>query len=114
MKANHTPGDDLALRRLLRESSDEPLPPRFQEQVWHRITRAETPPAFNLWAALSRWVELALPRPKLALAYVSVLLAIGVAVGTFAAQAETRRVNADLGQRYVASLDPYRSAPAAP
>ena len=114
MNTTHTPGDDLALRRLLRESGDAPLPPRFQEQVWHRITLGETQPRPSLWVALSRWIEVMLPRPKLALAYVSVVLAIGVAAGSFAAQAATRRVNTDLGHRYVAALDPYHAATTAP
>ncbi len=111
MKANQTPEDDRALRQALRQwAVDTPLPPRFQEQVWQRIARAETRPATALWATMARWVEVFLPRPKFALAYVSVVLLIGIAAGSFAAQAAARRLNADLGQRYVQSLDPYRAA----
>jgi hypothetical protein len=102
------PEGDPALRHVLRQwRVDASLPPRFQEQVWQRIARSETQPGTSLWAVLSRWVEVTLPRPKLALAYVSLILAIGVAAGSFAAQSATRRFNAELGHRYVASLDPY-------
>jgi hypothetical protein len=114
----NTPGNpegDPALRQVLRQwRVDVPLQPRFREQVWQRIACSETLPQPSLWAVLSRWIELMLPRPKLAFAYVSVVLAIGVVAGSVAAQSATRRVNAGLGQRYVALLDPYHATNAAP
>ena len=110
MKPNLTPEDDQSLRRVLRQwTVDTPLPPRFQEQVWQRITRAETRPAPTPLAWLSRWVEVLLPRPQFAFSYVAALLVLGVAAGSLAAQATTRRLNADLSLRYVQSLDPYRA-----
>jgi hypothetical protein len=110
MKLHQTSGDDEALRRTLREwTVDAPLPPRFQERVWERIARAETEAPASLWPALSRLVEVVLPRPGFALPYVAVLLALGVAAGSLAAQARTRRVQTDLGLRYVQSVDPYRT-----
>ena len=110
MKPNQTPEDDQSLRQVLREwTVDTPLPPRFQEQVWRRITRAETQPAPTPWAWLYRWVEVFLPRPQFAFSYVAALLVLGVAAGSLAAQATTRRLNADLGLRYVQSLDPFHA-----
>jgi hypothetical protein len=111
MKPNQTHDDDESLRRVLHQwTVDTPLPPRFQEQVWQRIARAEIQPAPTLWASLSRSVEVLVPRPKFAFSYVAALLVFGVAAGTLAAQATTRRLNADLGLRYVQTLDPYHAA----
>ena len=110
MKPNQTPEDDQSLRQVLRQwTVDTPLPPRFQQQVWRRIARAETQTAPTPWAWLSRWVEVLLPRPKFAFSYVAALLVFGVAAGSLAAQATTRRLNADLGLRYVQSLDPFQA-----
>jgi hypothetical protein len=115
MKANQTPEDDTALRGVLRQWKVEtPLPPRFQEQVWQRIARAEAQASPKFWTTIIRWVEIMLPRPKFAVAYVSAVLILGVAAGSLAAQAANRRLNADLGQRYVASLDPYHPVSSAP
>jgi hypothetical protein len=115
MSANPSPQDDESLRRVLRQwSVDAPLPPRFQEQVWQRIAKAETRPEPALWAALWRALEAALPRPKFALAYLSVLLASGILAGSWAAQAKTTRLDSALSTRYVQSIDPYRADAAQP
>ncbi len=115
MKANQTPEDDVALRGVLRQWTVEtPLPPRFREQVWQRITRAEAQSSPTFWTTITRWVEIVLPRPKFAVAYFSAVLVLGVAAGSLAAQATSRRFNADLGQRYVASLDPYHPVSSTP
>jgi hypothetical protein len=111
MKANQTPEDDRALGQVLREwKVKAPLPPRFQDGVWRRIERAERQVEPGTWARLARMLETGLLRPRFALAYLAVLLAMGVLGGTFAAQATSRRLNADLGLRYVQSLDPYQTA----
>ena len=110
MKTNRTPEDDGALRQVLREwTVDTPLPPRFQEQVWRRIARAETQAESTVWARLLHLVEVVLPRPKVAVSYVTILLASGVAVGSWAAQVKSRRLDADLSLRYVQSVAPYRA-----
>jgi hypothetical protein len=114
MKPNPEPQNDDPLRRVLCQwSVDTPLPPRFQEQVWRRIERAETGPELGLWAGLqaglSRLVEGILPRPKVAFAYLSVFLALGVAAGAMAAQIKTSRLDSTLSMRYVQSIDPYRT-----
>src|SRR5512136_543895 len=110
MKPNQPREDDESLRRVLRQwTVDAPLPPRFQEQVWERIARAEVQPAPTLWASLSRWLEVALPRPRFAFSYVAALLVVGVAAGSLAAQARTSRLETDLSVRYVQSVDPYHA-----
>ena len=115
MKPNQKPDNDERLRGVLREwVVDAPLPPRFQEQVWQRITRAETPPAPTPGAWLWRLVEGVLPRPGFAFAYLSVLLVFGLAAGAVAAQIKTSRLNSELSLRYVQSVDPYRADPSSP
>ena len=115
MKPNPNPESDERLRTVLRSwVVDTPLPPRFQEQVWQRIDRAELRPDSPFWAGLLRLIEVALPRPKIAFAYVSVLLAVGVTAGAWAAQVKTNRTKTDLGLRYVQSVDPYRAVASIP
>lgn len=110
MRADQAPEDDRPLRQVLREwRVDTPLPPRFQEEVWRRIggveSRAE---ASSSWAGLAGLVGGALARPRFAFCYVTALLVLGMAAGSFAAQAASKRMSADLGMRYVQSLDPFQ------
>ncbi len=110
MKWNQDPERDERLRALLRSwVVDIPLPPRFQERVWQRIERADLQRESPFWAGLLRLVEVALPRPKVAFAYVTVLLALGITAGAWAVQAKTSRTDAALGLRYVQSVDPYKA-----
>jgi hypothetical protein len=110
MNTNQTPENDEALRKVLRQwTVDVPLPPRFQERVWQRIARAETRPAPARWHDLWRLIEVVLPRPKVAVAYLSVLLMLGLAAGSLSAQIKTRRMDSELSVRYVQSIDPYRA-----
>ncbi len=110
MKPNQTPEEDEPLGRFLRQwAVDTPLPPRFQEQVWQRIARAEAQPAPTLWVSLARWLEVVLPRPRFAFSYAAILLVVGVAAGSLAAQARTSRLETDLSLRYVQSVDPYHA-----
>jgi hypothetical protein len=110
MKPNQTPEDDESLGRVLRQwSVDTPLPPRFQEQVWQRISRAEAQAAPTLWISLSQWLEVVLARPRFAFSYVAVLLAVGMVAGSLAAQARTSGLKSDLSLRYVQSVDPFRA-----
>ncbi len=100
-------GSDEPLNTFLQEWKVEtPLPPRFQEEVWRRIERAEAKPASPL---LRRLLASVLPRPRFALAYFGLVLAAGIAAGSWAAQIKSSRMEADLSQRYVQSIDPYRA-----
>ena len=112
MNVNPPPQDDDPLRKVLRQwTVDAPLPPRFQEQVWQRIARAETKPeaAFTFWTLLRRLLETTLPRPKFAYSYVAILLLLGVVSGAWAAQLKTSRLDSALSMHYVQSIDPYRA-----
>ncbi len=113
MKTNK-PNDDAPLDALLQEWKVKPsLPPRFNEQVWRRIERAETAPApsVSLATVFANWIATMLPRPALATAYVTVLLAIGASVGWSQARQETARVSSDLSARYAQAVDPYQANP---
>src|SRR5438477_12682122 len=108
MKTNESSNHDEALRKVLKEwRTDASLPPHFQEGVWRRIERAQTPVAPSVWSVIAHWIGTALPRPALAASYVATLLAIGVTVGWAQAHQETARVKDELSQRYVRVLDPY-------
>ena len=110
MKSYSKPEDREPLNQLLREwRVVTPPPPRFREHVWQRIGRAEAPPESEFWTGLRRWVEVLLPRPKFALAYMAALLVFGMAAGSVTAQIRSSRVEASLGARYVQSVDPYHA-----
>ena|ERR1043166_9098474 len=105
MKPEHS--NDPGLSRLLREwKTDSAPPPRFNEQVWHRIAARET--AGSPFTLLRDRIAAALLRPRVALAYATVLLLAGLLAGFLEAQATSTRVSEDLSTRYVQMMDPYQ------
>jgi len=110
MKMNFPDENREALSELLRKWTVEAsLPPRFRDGVWRQIAREEKP-GLTLWDRLSRWLEGVLPRPKIALAYVTALLVAGMAMGLWMGRVENDRTSAVLGSGYVRSVDPYQAA----
>ncbi|MBX3732884.1 MAG: hypothetical protein KF791_09845 [Verrucomicrobiae bacterium] len=112
MKTDNSNTNTPGLRALLKEWKQEAsLPPRFQEQVWRRIERAEAAPvpSVSLATVFANWLTNLLPRPALATAYVAVLLAIGASVGWSQARQETARVAGELSARYAQAVDPYQT-----
>ena len=105
------PGNnDEKLSGLLQEWRTEvSLPPRFQEGVWQRIERAETPTKLSGWPAIVRWIGQVLPRPALAASYIVILFTFGLTAGWAEARHTTSHVKNELGDRYVQSLDPYQT-----
>jgi hypothetical protein len=102
--------DDAGLGRVLREwKVKTPLPLRFQEQVWRRIEHSDQ--AESLWSLVTRRISAALARPSLALSYVSVLLAIGIAAGYWQARVTRAHTDENMGARYVQMMDPYQRMP---
>jgi len=83
------------------------LRPQFRDGVWRRIAQEEAGPNITLFAVLNAWIESALPRPKIALCYVTALLLVGMAGGLLMAQGESQRMNSALSSRYVQSVDPF-------
>ncbi len=110
MNMNEGPEADDALRKVLGQwTVDVPLPPRFQETVWQRIAKADPKPEPAVWTGLWRLIEVVLPRPKFAFAYLAVLLASGVTAGSWAAHTKSSRLDSELSMRYVQSINPYRA-----
>jgi hypothetical protein len=109
MNTNEPGNHDEALGKLLKEwRTDAPLPLGFQEAVWRRIQRAQAPTALSVWDVIADWIGTVLPRPALAVAYVAILLTIGLTAGWTQARQETARVKGELGERYIRILDPYQ------
>lgn len=96
------PSADKELQELLRCARPAPaLPPRFEENVWRRIERAEkSAAAAPGWlAALAGW----LLKPKFALAVAAMMVLAGVGLGWHRAQQE---IHAAAQARYLAAVAP--------
>jgi hypothetical protein len=110
MKPEDQTGPEESLQKSLRRwEVNDPLPPRFREQVWQRIAQADAQAGETVWARLLRLIEVALPRPKVALSYLAALMIVGVVAGSLTAQMQKDRFDASLSLRYVQSLDPFAS-----
>ncbi len=109
MKTNPDPDQDAVQRVLGEWQVKTPLPPRFEEQVWRRISQAESRPTVGS-ALRSLWLTLqsALARPQVAYATLAMLLVAGALGGSWAARRETTQFEAALSSRYVQSVDPYQ------
>jgi hypothetical protein len=109
MKPNQKADGDETLDQILRTwELDVQLPVGFQELVWQRISRlAPSRRSSTVWMIVSRWLEVSLPRPRIALSYAVILVGLGLAGGALAAQIQNKRLNVSLGARYVQALDPY-------
>jgi hypothetical protein len=111
---NQESGNDVRLDALLRTWDPvAPLVPQFRQDVWRRIERAQamSSPALALAHVFARWSLALLPRPALAMAYLSLLLLLGAGFGWSQARQETARVTAQLSSRYAQALDPYQAVP---
>ena len=107
MKAEDPRQEDEALSRTLQSwKVSQPLPPRFQEQVWRRIELNEArEPA---WAQLFQRIAAAIGRPSLAASYVTVLLLAGLLAGYWQVRVTRAHVDEAMGARYVQMIDPYQ------
>jgi hypothetical protein len=99
--------DDRLTRLLSDWRLETNLPPRFQEDVWKRIARAENAGAPSFLGQLWNVLDAAFRRPVPAVAYVTVLVAIGLSVGMLRARETTSRLDHTLEARYLQSVDPY-------
>jgi len=115
MKPERPNEDRESVCRVLREwKVTSPLPPRFVENVWRRIEKAEpaAPTASNptLWVVVKTWLALTLPRPAFAVSYVSALLIAGLFAGYWHARVETTNWDQALASRYVQAVDPFQKS----
>ncbi len=109
MKPIEPSENDAPLRAMLREwRVTTPLPPRFQEQVWRRIEKADTRTESVSWSALVNWLVSVTTRPALAVAYATVLLFAGLGAGYWHARETTANWDRTLAQRYVQAIDPFQ------
>jgi hypothetical protein len=109
MKPENGTAEDRMLDSTLRTwQIQAPLPPRFREQVWQRITREEARAPLAVWQQVAGWISQALARPSLAVGYVTLLLFLGLVAGYWQARAENERSLEDLSSRYVQMIDPYQ------
>lgn len=97
--------DDERLSKLLHKVRlAPPLPPRFQESVWRRIEKSESPanlpPSPLAW--LERWVTRLL-LPRVAMAGLTCLLVVGGLTGV-ATSANSAKQRAQ--ERYLAAVAP--------
>jgi hypothetical protein len=98
MKTTTSNPSDEALGKLLRGARPAPsLPPRFQDNVWRRIERNESPAALSWADALAAL----LLKPRFAIASVCALLLFGALLGSWEGSAHARQAAQD---RYVASV----------
>lgn len=107
--SEHKRPDNLS--RVLKEwRADTSLPPGFQAAVWGRIDASKGREAVSqpLWHVLSAWFNQLVARPQLAVAYIVFFAMIGMTAGWAQGQKEVARVQDDLAQRYVQTLDPYQ------
>lgn len=108
MKQENPKNEDPQLSRLLKSwRADGPLPPRFQERVWKRIEAAESVCAKPAEVGILNWMAILFARPAFATACAALLLVAGLATGFVRANHDAERMNTDLANRYVASVDPY-------
>ncbi len=108
MSDNETNPKDQRLTQLMGTwKMEAPLPPRFQEQVWHRIALEEGAASQPWWRQWSVWLEAALRRPVLATAYLGLFLVAGAATGYWQANQKSTELNTALSERYLQSFDPY-------
>jgi hypothetical protein len=108
MKAN-PPNADPALSHVLRAwKPGAELPPRFHDRVWQRIADADAHPSVSFWGTLCQWLDTRFRRPAVALAYVTVLMGVGLTTGYWHAQSDAAQAHSELKARYLHAVDPLQ------
>jgi hypothetical protein len=109
MKENSKSKEDQILDTALQSWSVTAAPaPRFREQVWQRIARAESASEPSLIARLLQHVEQLFARPALAAAYCAALLLLGSGAGYVRATHVKSQATTEFKNLYVQSVDPYQ------
>jgi hypothetical protein len=110
MKPESPMQSDPELRQVLHEwNVKAPLPPRFQEQVWRRIERAETQVQVPAWRLVWQRVAAALTRPTPAISYMTVLLLAGLLAGYWQARLTRAQTDEQMGTRYVQLISMFEN-----
>src|SRR5262245_45428943 len=106
--SENTPTPDPLNEKLKSWNVSAPLPPRFQENVWKRVTALDKSPATPFWRALEERLARAFLRPAFTSAYLAVLLMVGLGNGFWQARAKTTEWDKALAEKYVQAVDPYQ------
>jgi len=101
--------NDSVSKALRTWKVNAPLPPRFEEQVWQRIARAEAKVNRNPWPEFVSWLEAALPRRIVAASYLTILLLAGITAGYWESRHKSSELDQTLGRRYVQMVDPFQA-----
>ena len=108
-KDSTNPPDPLLESALRDWEVKQPLPPRFEQQVWCRIQRAEAEVPSAIGSLVWLWIAHVFTRRSVAVSYLAILLACGLLAGYWQARAEKERSAESLSARYVQMVDPYQS-----
>lgn len=108
MESPNSPREDPRLSALLHSwTVPSTAPPRFAEQVWARLGQTTPDPAISVWDIVRSWLTAALRNPRVATAYVALLLALGAGAGALRGHSAANAMAGDLQARYVQSIDPF-------
>lgn len=109
MNTEYSNEKDARLSRLLQEWKPDPvLPPSFQEGVWRRIGQGDTGVKIRWWTDFLQSIEAGFRRPAMAVAYVAVLLMVGIGAGLLQAREKASQIDHSLQARYLQTVDPYQ------
>jgi hypothetical protein len=113
MSTDKPTNSEQALDTLLhRWEVRQPLPPGFEARVWRQVARTEAvsagPSAF--WIGLEMWLRGLLGRGLAPYAYITALVLLGLAGGTWQAAGKLRQERLELRALYIQSVDPYHKS----
>ncbi len=98
--------DDANLRVLLQQAHPATaLPPRFQEDVWRRLDRAQPPRAATAPRPWLEWIFPGVRHPAYAAVGAGLLMLAGTVWGTEAGTDQLRRAEQ---VRYLAAVSPFQ------
>lgn len=110
--SNDQGGEFSDLSQLLRSEGrlSAPLPPGFQDRVWHRIHRRKSKAsAGSFWETLASGLDRLFARPALSASFILIWLIAGLAAGWTQGRQDSVRMKVELERRYVQSVDPYQN-----
>jgi len=113
MNEHQTAKDDARTHDLLHSwRIDASLPPGFEQQVWRRISLADSRQGTGVreWlAGLSAVITSVLQRPLGAAAYLSILLVAGAMLGYWSSEHRVQQTEAAWRSAYVQAVMPTAS-----
>ena len=102
------PEDQRLSELLAKWKVQSSLPLGFQNHVWQRIVAGKAQRAEGRWRLVARWIEGLFAQPTMAVAYVAILLFVGLGAGLLQAHGQIVHSEANWEARYVQSVDPYQ------